>query len=138
VNAGFQDVFSTGVHALQQSFPSQTLAADLDVIWGGHLDPESVVYLGGSDGLRGYPNHFRIGDRRWMISAEDRFLTDWNSGGSSKPASWSTRRGRDPLLRPATGAHLRDVGGAAVGNLKSAFGRVLLLTLAFPSSRNGR
>jgi hypothetical protein len=136
VNTGFQDVFFHGELTLyNQSFASQTLAADLDVVWGGHLDPESVVYLGGSDGLRGYPNHFRIGDRRWMVSVEDRFLTDWNLWGLVQ-AGFVVYADAGAIRWYHTGNWSRiyaDVGGGLrFGNLKSAFGRVLLLTLAFP------
>lgn len=34
------------------------------------------LLLGGSDGLRGYPNRYQIGDRRFLITVEERYYSD--------------------------------------------------------------
>jgi len=34
------------------------------------------LLLGGSDGLRGYPNRYQIGDRRFLLTVEERYYSD--------------------------------------------------------------
>lgn len=135
-NQGFQDAYGHGsLTVYNQSMPMQTLAANADVVWGGHLDPEDWVYLGGSDGLRGYPNHYRSGDRRWMFSFEDRVVTPWDLWGLVQ-VGFVGYLDAGAIRSYQTGSWTRtcaDVGGGLrVGNLKSAFGRVILLTVAVP------
>jgi len=40
------------------------------------LDPESQILLGGDTGLRGYPVRYARGDRKWLVSLEERLYTD--------------------------------------------------------------
>ena len=35
------------------------------------------MLLGGDNGLRGYPLRYQEGDRRWLLTVEHRFYTDW-------------------------------------------------------------
>lgn len=39
--------------------------------------PEDQLYLGGATGLRAYPQRYQIGDRRTLITIEQRVFTDW-------------------------------------------------------------
>ena len=39
--------------------------------------PEDRLYLGGASGLRAYPQRYQIGDRRTLITIEQRVFTDW-------------------------------------------------------------
>lgn len=138
-NDGFQDVFSeTEATLYDQRFPWQTLAANVDLVWGQRLDPEDVVYLGGSDGLRGYPNYFRVGDRRWMASFEDRIVTPWNLWGLIQ-IGFVAYADAGAIRWYHTGDWTKtfaDVGaGLRVGNLKSAFGSVVILSVAVPLVR---
>lgn len=97
--------------------------------------PEGWLYLGGEDGLRGYPNHYRAGDRRWVLSLEDRLVTDrrlWGLlqlGFVAYADAGAVRR----LSGGSWSQTFADVGfGLRLGNLKSAFSNVLLVTIAFP------
>ncbi len=42
------------------------------------LDRESQLLLGGDSGLRGYPLRYQDGDRRVLVTLEQRFYTDWH------------------------------------------------------------
>lgn len=118
-----------------QSFKNQTLAASLGAFWGSRLDVENYVYLGGSDGLRGYTNHFKIGDKRWMLSAEDRIVTDKTFWGILQLGYVAyIDAGAVRLLDENRWSKTyADVGfGLRLGNLKSAFGRNIFVSVAVP------
>ncbi len=132
---GGRDVLGMAEWSLyNQSLPRQTLAADLQLTAGYRLDPEDTLYIGGFDGLRGYPNHFRTGDRRWLFSAEDRIITPWTLWGLAQVGFVAYADAG--AMRLPGGRFTRtyaDVGGGLrFGNLKSTFGRVLSLTIAVP------
>jgi len=59
-----------------QSFPHQTLAGNLRLDLAQRPDLENWLYLDAMAGLRGYPNHFLSGDKRWIMSFEDRIITN--------------------------------------------------------------
>ena len=42
-----------------------------------NLDPEQQILLGGDSGLRGYPQRFQTGDRRFLVTLEQRFYTNF-------------------------------------------------------------
>jgi len=121
-----------------QSLPWQTLAANLDLVVGTNLDPESILYLGGKDGMRGYTNHFLAGDRRWMLSMEDRIVTPWTWWGLFRVGfvafvDAGAVRQYEPREWSRTYA---DAGvGLRFGNLKGAFGRVIQVSVAVPLVR---
>jgi hypothetical protein len=117
------------------AFKNQTLAASVEAFLGTRLDLENYVYIGGSDGLRGYPNHFKVGDRRWTLSAEDRITTNKTLWGVLQ---WGYVGYFDAgAVREIGGGNwtktYANVGfGLRMGNLKSAFGHIVLATIAFP------
>ncbi len=121
--------------AYNQYFPWQTLVAHVQ--WDSVLrpDPESYLYIGGLQGLRGYPNYYAIGDRRWQATFEDRIVTpvqilslfqlgfvgyvDVAQIHQSSPTTWS------PVYS--------DVGlGFRIGNIRSAFDNTFYFTVAWP------
>jgi len=120
------------------TFPRHTLAASAEAFLGSRLDIENYVYIGGSDGLRGYPNHFKIGDKRWTFSAEDRITTDRTLWGILQ---WGYVGYVDAgAVRRIDGGQwtktYTNVGfGLRMGNLKSAFGHIVLATIAVPLVR---
>ena len=120
-----------------QSLPYQTIAADLQLTGGYRLDPEHTLYIGGFDGLRGYPNFFRTGDRRWLLSVEDRIITPWKLWGLVQVGFVAYADAG--AIRTPDGHFTRtcaDVGaGLRFGNLKSAFGRVLTISVAVPLAK---
>lgn len=136
---GWQDSsVSTSFTAYHQGFPFQTQAAYVQVDGVHRPDPERLLYLGGTDGLRGYGNHLLLGDRRWMASLEERVITSINWLGILQLGFVLYADG-GAIRRTDTGEWSRtyvDVGGGLrLGNLKSSVGRVLLLTIAFPLVR---
>ena len=49
----------------------------LDASWGEDLDLDNLVDLGGDTGLRGYPLRYQTGDSRILLTAEQRYFSDW-------------------------------------------------------------
>ncbi len=101
-------------------------------------DPERWYYLGGDQGLRGYPNQLHPGDARWRASVDYRILTDqrwWGIvrlGYSVFVDLGSVRR----LDGHGWSRVYSDVGvGLRLGNLKSSVGRVILMSVAVPLTR---
>jgi len=121
-----------------QGLPHQTLAADLGLVWGSRLDPERAVYLGGFEGLRGYPNHFRSGDRSWTLSLEDRVITPWKLWGIAQVGFVAyADAGAIAAEGAGFGRTWADVGaGLRFGNLKGTVARVVQLTVAVPLVRD--
>lgn len=73
----FRNVFLTSEFTFyNQSFPLQTLTGHLRLDLALRPDPENWLYLDALEGLRGYPNHFLSGDRRWIMSFEERIITN--------------------------------------------------------------
>jgi hypothetical protein len=121
--------------AYRWGLPHQVLAAFIAVDATHRADPENLLYLGGTEGLRGYTDHVHPGDRRWLATVEDRVLTDWRWLGILRVgfvahADAGAIRRIDGLGWTRTYA---DVGGGLrFGDLKSSLGRVLYLTMAYP------
>ena len=110
-------------------------AACLNLDRALRADPEDVMYLGANEGLRAYPNDLHPGDGRWLLSLEQRALTDerWlgilrlgfvafaDLGGIHRQdgAGW-------------TAPYVGLGGGLRLGDLKSSLGRVVLVTASKP------
>jgi len=101
-------------------------------------DPETWYYIGGDQGLRGFPNQLHPGDARWTASFNYRLLTEqrwWGIvrlGYSAFLDMGSVRR----LDGQGWSRTYSDVGvGLRLGNLKSSVGRVILLSVAVPLNR---
>jgi len=131
-------LLSASFTAYYQGFPSQTQAAYLQVDSARRPDPESLLYLGGLEGLRGYANHLLLGDRRWIASFEERPITPINWLGILQ-LGFVVYADAGAIRRADTGRWSRtylDVGGGLrFGDLKSSLGRVFLITVAFPLVR---
>jgi len=104
---------------------------------GENLDLENTVYLGGDNGLRGYPLRYQAGDSSVLFTIEQRLFTDWypfrlfNVGGAvffDTGKTWGT----DPVAGEYYG-WLRDVGvGLRIGSTRSGSGRMIHIDLAYP------
>ena len=111
------------------------LSASTDI--ASHLDPDHQLLIGGDNGLRGYPLRYQAGEGRWLVTAEQRFFSNWypfrlfNVGGAvfyDMGGAWGANPGG---TRPQ--GVLKDVGfGLRLGNSRSALGNVLHVDLAFP------
>ncbi len=104
---------------------------------GKNLDIENPIYIGGDNGLRGYPLRYQTGDKSVLLTLEQRLFTDWypfrlfRVGGAiffDAGRTWgSTLTGAENL------GWLRDVGvGLRISNSRSSVGRMLHIDLAFP------
>jgi len=118
-----------------QRWPHQTFAARAEFDGVVRPAPESILYIGASDGLRGYVNDFLPGDRRWVVSVEDRIVTDWVLWGMAQ-VGFVFFVDAGAVRRLETGrwstTYADAGGGLRIGNLKSSFGQVVVGTIAFP------
>ena len=114
------------------------IALRVDAAW--NLDPERQLLLGGDNGLRGYPRKFQDGDRRFLLSLEQRFYTNWelfnliHAGGAV-----FMDIGRAWYHGPERGSGdgdlgvLKDVGlGLRLSSSRSAKGTMVHLDVAYP------
>ena len=114
--------------------PRNTIVTHVEFDWRDDRDPEDELYLGGADGLLGYPARFRVGDRRWLTHIEDRYTTDiilfdTIQIGYTAFLEAGAIRGLDgdwSRTLASAGAGLR------LGSLRSSFGSVTYLSVAMP------
>jgi outer membrane protein assembly factor BamA len=105
-----------------------------------HADISGALDLGGDNGLRGYPLRYQRGDRRALLTLEQRVYSDWypwrlfRVGGAvfyDVGRAWS-----GPNQAGPTGNWLADAGfGVRLLSARSAFGNVLHADIAFPLNR---
>lgn len=118
-----------------QSFDRQTLVLHATVDYSLRPDPEYQLYLGGIQGMPGYPNYFLIGDRRWEVDVADRLFTPVRilntfQVGFTAYADAGQVREFDTGNWSRT---LADAGiGLRLGDVRSAFGGVIYMTFAWP------
>lgn len=118
-----------------QYFHSQTLVAHLDMDYSVRSDPENLVYIGGLQGMPGYPNYLYLGDRRWQLNLADRYFTGmrlWNVFQVGFAAYGDV--GRVRLFETGQWSRtLADVGLAVrLGDIRSAYGGVIYISYAWP------
>ncbi|HKW83047.1 MAG TPA: BamA/TamA family outer membrane protein, partial [Burkholderiaceae bacterium] len=100
-------------------------------------NPDEVLLLGGDNGLRGYPLRYQSGDRRALVTLEERFYTDlyvlrlFRVGGAAffdAGRAWGgdTAVSADPRWLANAGFGLRIV------SVRAAFGNVLHVDVAMP------
>lgn len=97
----------------------------------------SRIAVGGGNGLRGYPLDYQAGDRRFLVTLEQRYYSGlypfrlFRLGGAvffDAGRAWGGKRSG----LPAAGV-LRDAGfGLRVGNARSGLGNVIHVDVAFP------
>ncbi len=104
---------------------------------GRNLDLDNQILLGGDNGLRGYPLRYQGGDRRVLLTVEQRFFSDWYPFrlfrvGAAAFVDVGRTWGDAPLGTPSQG-FLKDVGvGLRIGNSRSGLGNVIHVDVAFP------
>ena len=104
---------------------------------GNNLDLDNLVELGGDTGLRGYPLRYQTGDSKIVLTAEQRYFTDWypfklfRVGGAiffDVGRTW----GVNPVGEPSLG-WLKDVGfGLRLGATRASGRDVIHIDVAFP------
>jgi len=100
-------------------------------------DVPAPLQLGGDNGLRGYPLNFQSGERRALLTLEERVYADWHPyrllrvGGAIFFDAGRAWNGPDAVT---AGQHvLTDMGfGMRITDSRSSMGSVLHLDLAFP------
>jgi hypothetical protein len=103
-------------------------------------DLDHQLLLGGDNGLRGYPLRYQSGDSSLLLTAEQRFYTDWYpfhlfKVGAAVFADAGRTWGRDFTGQEPLG-WLGDAGiGLRLGNARSGLGNVLHIDLAVPLVR---
>jgi hemolysin activation/secretion protein len=117
--------------------PRRLLFTSLDANIGSNLDLDNPLYLGGDNGLRGYPLRYQGGDSSVLFTLEQRYFTDWypfqlfRVGGAvffDAGRTWG-----DNPVGAANLGWLRDVGfGLRIGNNRAGTGKVIHVDLAFP------
>ncbi|MBT8080206.1 MAG: BamA/TamA family outer membrane protein [Gammaproteobacteria bacterium] len=116
---------------------NRLLYARLNATYGRNLDLEQPLYLGGDNGLRGYPLRYQVGDRRALLTIEQRYYTDWYPlrlfrVGAAVFFDAGQTWGDGPLGTGSDGL-LRDVGaGLRLGQTRSGLGRVIHIDVAYP------
>lgn len=130
-------LFSLGLRYLLRDFANQALYVAGSVDVARHLDPERQLLIGGDEGLRGYPLRYQEGDRRALLTVEQRWYgareffhlfrlgaavfgdagRAWFEGGTQAgDLGW-----------------LRDVGaGLRIASTRTAHANVIRLDIAFP------
>ena len=105
--------------------------------FGSNLDLDQHLELGGDNGLRGYPLRYQTGEKRMLLTVEQRYFTDWfpfrlfNVGGAvffDVGRAWD-----DDPVGPQVKDWLKDIGfGLRLGNTRSGLGRMTHIDIAFP------
>jgi hypothetical protein len=134
--AGWDDALAdVTVNAYWKETPRQITAAHLALDRASRPDPEDILYVGALQGLRGYPNWLHPGDGRWLMTVEQRMLTDQRWFGVLRLGyvAFADLGGIHRLDGTGWSPVYADVGGGLrFGDLKSSLGRVVLITVAVP------
>jgi hypothetical protein len=135
---GLQNSIVEGAaHYYVRNGESRLFAATAAFTATNNLDRESQVLLGGDNGLRGYPLRYQAGERRSLLSFEERFFTDlypWRLFRVGYAAFLDVGRvsGIDARASPSLGT-LYDVGlGLRLSSPRASGKSVVHIDLAFP------
>ena len=97
--------------------PRWALILDGDATASDALTADQQVLIGGSEGLRGYPNRYQAGTRAFRLTAEERFYTDLYplrilrialAGFVDVGRAWSSRQDNDTLANVGVGLRLES------------------------------
>lgn len=120
-----------------RTFGRHLFVAEVGADWVEELDPERQLLLGGDNGLRGYPLRYQEGDRRFLVTLEQRFYTSWHvlnlvHVGAAVFADVGRAWFSGAPDVPGSGL-LRDVGlGLRLASSRSGRGTLVHLDVAFP------
>ncbi len=143
-SGGHENIQTGGsVRCFVRTFRRHQLLATISADAAWNPDPENQLLLGGDNGLRGYPLRFRDGDRRFLISFEQRFYTDWElfdlvHVGAAVFADAGRAWYEDGPTGDDSGL-LKNVGvGLRLGSSRSSRGQLVHLDVAFPLDGDSR
>jgi len=126
-----------GARYYRRNLEKNLLSVSLSALTSHNLDADSQVLLGGDNGLRGYPLRYQAGERRALLTIEERFYTElypWRLFRVGWAAFLDVGRvsGNDPRASPPLGT-LYDVGiGLRLSSPRSSGRSILHIDLAFP------
>ena len=117
--------------------PHDYIGKNVAEYWNRYLHyPELQLLLGGDSGLRGYPLRYQSGNRRLLLTLEQRFFTNWNLfrlinvGGA---VFFDAGRAWFEGGREANLPYLEDVGfGLRLSSNRSADAEMVHVDVAFP------
>lgn len=127
----------TSARYYRRNLDRHLFSASLSAFSGRRLDAEDQVLLGGDNGLRGYPLRYQAGEKRAILTLEQRFYTDWYPWrlfriGYAFFMDAGRVWGEDPRAMPSLGT-LYDVGvGLRLSSPRSSGRSILHIDLAFP------
>ena len=135
---GFQDLLlDLSARFYKRQSDHRLFFASFGASLGRNLDKDHQILLGGDNGLRGYPLRYQVGDKRVLLTLEQRFFSDWypfrlfRVGGAvffDAGRAWG-----ESAIGRQENEILRDVGfGLRIGNTRSGLGRMTHIDLAFP------
>ncbi len=113
--------------------PQWGLHIDAEATVADQLTPDQQILAGGDSGLRGYPNRFQAGSRRFRITAEERYYSGlylWRAVRIAGAAfvdigrAWDSARDNPVLANIGVGLRFEST--------RTDRGRVLHLDVAFP------
>ena len=118
-----------------QSLTHQTIVVHGEAGYSLRPDPEDLQYLGGLQGMPGYPNFYLIGDRRWQGNISDRVLTNANLFNIFK-IGFAIYADAGQIRQLGTAGWSRTLADAGIalrlGDVRSAYGGVIYVTYAWP------
>lgn len=132
-------LFGVSAKYYKRQSERRLLFVGLSGTYGHNPDLDQFLPLGGDNGLRGYPVRFQSGDKRAVLTVEQRFFTDWNPFalfrvGAAAFFDVGRTWGASPLSDPSD-TLLSDVGfGLRIGTARSGLGRMIHVDVAFPLS----
>jgi hypothetical protein len=139
-------IASAGLRYFRRTFADGLFVVKLSGDMAENLDLEKQLLLGGDNGLRGYPLRYQAGDRRFLLTLEQRFFGSreyfhlFNLGAAAffdAGRSWYVEP--PPSFLPVSALMsrmLKDVGaGLRLGSSRSATGAVVHLDIAYPLDR---
>ena len=105
------------------------------------VDPGDQLLLGGDTGLRGYPLRYQSGNRRALLTVEERVYTDWYPWRLFRVGAAAFidvgRAWGGPYANTANSGWLGDAGlGLRLLTTRSAFNNLLHADVAFPLHRD--
>jgi hypothetical protein len=139
-------IASAGLRYFRRTFGNGLFVVKLSGDLAENLDLERQLLLGGDNGLRGYPLRYQAGDRRYLLTLEQRFFGSReyfhlvHLGAAvffDAGRAWYTEP--PPSFLPPSvlqSRMLKDVGaGLRLGSSRSATGAVVHLDVAYPLDR---
>lgn len=126
-----------GLRYYHQQSANRLLYVSLRGTLGQDLDLDNLLELGGDSGLRGYPLRYQTGDKRALLTVEQRFFTSWYPFrlfyvGAAAFFDAGRTWGNNPLGAQNLGL-LKDVGiGLRLAGSRSSEGSMIHIDFAMP------